>query len=272
VEDFGNMNDEDKINQLASQLYSKGLAGSMWDAKNKARDILGLNNQLKSYRSYYNEKEEKEVSGIMQDAGIKPEEVRKAEEEKVQQLIESVQKHFEQTNIREGKNEKYEEEAKAEIKEAVSEAAEDSSKSVEEEINKEKIPSVYFADSLEGAEPDMLLKDVVESRMKKQNDEEVIDIGPSPEKGVPEVEDVDIDGLYIEKKKEETEEPTGEDKEENYDLLKEDNTVKIETNEDDSFTEGLETEVDESKEENVFNEPGKEKNDIGDDEEQDVNF
>ena len=32
------MHEEEKINQLANTLFSKGLAASMWDAKNKAKD------------------------------------------------------------------------------------------------------------------------------------------------------------------------------------------------------------------------------------------
>jgi len=76
------MEDEQKINQLANTLFSKGLSASMWDAKNKARDILGLTAQKSAEMNQTPEP----ATDIMHDLGISDEEIHKAEEEKIEEI------------------------------------------------------------------------------------------------------------------------------------------------------------------------------------------
>lgn len=155
------MNDDEKINKLAQDLYSKGFAGSLWDAKNKAKDILGLNNQLKSYRSY----EERKVNDIMSGAGINVEAVKKAEEQKIQQIIENVQEHFHKEAV-----ERADAESMAQIEQMKSTC------SIVEDIPKEKteekpaIKPAYFSDSVEGATADMTVNELMGIKEEKQSE------------------------------------------------------------------------------------------------------
>lgn len=158
------MNDEEKINKLAQNLYSKGFAGSLWDAKNKAKDILGINNQLKSYRSY----EERHVSEIMKDAGVNVEAVKKAEDQKIQQLIQTVQEQFKKQDA----VPETAQEMKAPEMQIIPEQAKE--QEVAESADKPKdIPSVYFADSVEGATPEMTVNELMGIKEEENAPEEL---------------------------------------------------------------------------------------------------
>lgn len=89
------MDDEQKINELANTLFSKGLAASMWDAKNKAKDILGFSSEMieKSSAEVEGHKnDEMPVQEIMNEAGIDIVDVKKAEEDKIEEISKEFQK------------------------------------------------------------------------------------------------------------------------------------------------------------------------------------
>jgi len=73
------MEDEQKINSLANQLFSKGLAASMWDAKNKAKEILGISTQVIERQS----QREDITKEILQDIGVTDEQFEEAEQKKL---------------------------------------------------------------------------------------------------------------------------------------------------------------------------------------------
>ncbi|MBD3163582.1 hypothetical protein GF323_00080 [Candidatus Woesearchaeota archaeon] len=80
------MDDEHKITELANTLFSKGLAASMWDARNKAKDILGLSSAKIEQTKQVETKEESAVDNIMKDAGIRIDNVKKVEDEEIARI------------------------------------------------------------------------------------------------------------------------------------------------------------------------------------------
>jgi hypothetical protein len=109
------MDDEQKVNQLANMLFSKGLAASMWDAKSKAMDIMGLSSKKMDKAIEESaeqvEEEEADLKDIMQDDGVSSDSVQKAEDQKIEEVKEEFQKTLEKeesSEVSEGEAEKVE--------------------------------------------------------------------------------------------------------------------------------------------------------------------
>jgi hypothetical protein len=173
--------DEEKINDLAQTLYSKGLTASLWDAKNKARDILGLAKPAAS-SSWFNSTQEKAVDDIMGSLGVKVEAVRKAEQEKLEQIKKEVKIRFDEEDKKEStvsaleiselKQDSIAEFTVSLPKSEILENAEP----VEIEQPKEapKADVVYFSDSVEGAAADTPVHELVDSDISIEPAEELM--------------------------------------------------------------------------------------------------
>ncbi|MDO8481418.1 MAG: hypothetical protein Q7S65_06465 [Nanoarchaeota archaeon] len=90
---------EEEMNRVANMLFSKGLAASLWDAKERARDIVGLNPPQKMGRAPLPEPKV-EVDSILKGAGINTEqliEAAKKEAEQNQQVIDAAMKQYKES-------------------------------------------------------------------------------------------------------------------------------------------------------------------------------
>ncbi len=78
--------DDQRVTELAKTLFSKGLAASLWDATNKARDILGITSEKISKDEARLKAEDDSLNDIMKGAGVSVNEVDKATEIKIDEV------------------------------------------------------------------------------------------------------------------------------------------------------------------------------------------
>jgi hypothetical protein len=83
---------------MANMLFSKGLAATRWDAKNKAKDILGLSDRNMEQQDSGVSKivRDNSVDEIMQNLGVGEQEIKQAEEKKIEEVKEEFEKKLDE--------------------------------------------------------------------------------------------------------------------------------------------------------------------------------
>ncbi|MCK5140410.1 MAG: hypothetical protein KAQ85_11255, partial [Thermodesulfovibrionia bacterium] len=193
------MDDEQKITQLANTLFSKGLAASLWDAKNKAGDILGLskNNEVpvsfdKDVDEHLEEGtgEKGSLNNLMENAGVDMDELKKAEDDKIDEIKEDFQKTIDES--KEGRTfDNIEQSTIVEEGSSVVDIQEPIKDDVPMEIEpvgegigsieNVELPENLFDNSVEGASPEMLVGEASDTGTIAENEcipDDVADISP----------------------------------------------------------------------------------------------